>query len=476
LRFGRYLAKSILNYCLTMFRQFERRRPGRGVVKPWIERYKRESSKGAKVLRENSATAPSSLDRHPGRRLLAGWIRLVRRSAIAVLALALLLTAGAAQFTITHIGINTNTTDMLSEELPFRRYDRALNKAFPQLWDTLIVVVEAATPDLADSGAQRLAAALAARPELFGEVFYPDGEPFFRRNGLLYLEPAELAAFGDRLAEVQPLLAALAADPSLRGLAGVLRQALDQDDLDAPAAFGRALDSFSETAEALAAERKGGAPARPLAWQALLSGEVPAPADRRRFITVRPVLDFTSLEPAAKAISGLRAQAAALGLTAEHGLRVRLTGDAVMFQDELHSLRDGMGLVGLISAALVAGLLVIGLRSLRLVAATLVTLIAGLIWTAGFAALAIGELNLISVAFAVLFIGLSVDFGIHFCLRYREAVEARASVDPESAGAGPALGEEDALAEAARGVGGALTLCAVAAAIGFFSLDRKSVV
>jgi len=386
-----------------------------------------------------------------------------------VLALALLLTVGAAQFTITHIGINTNTTDMLSEELPFRRYDRALNKAFPQLWDTLIVVVEAATPDLADSGAQRLAAALAARPELFGEVFYPDGEPFFRHNGLLYLEPDELAALGDRLAEVQPLLAALAADPSLRGLAGVLRQALDQGDLDAVAALGPALDSFSETAEALAAERKGGTPARPLAWQALLSGEVPEPADKRRFITVRPVLDFTSLEPAAKAISGLRAQAAALGLTVEHGLRVRLTGDAVMFQDELHSLRDGMGLVGLISAALVAGLLVIGLRSLRLVAATLITLIAGLIWTAGFATLAIGELNLISVAFAVLFIGLSVDFGIHFCLRYREAVEARASVDPESAGAGPATGDGDALAEAARGVGGALTLCAVAAAIGFFS-------
>ena len=147
-----------------MFRPFERRLPRRGVVKPWIERYKRESSKGAKVLRENSATAPSPLDRHLGRRLLAGWIRLVRRSAIAVLALALLLTAGAAQVTITHIGINTNTTDMLSEALPFRRYDRALNKAFPQLWDTLIVVVEAATPDLAEGGARRLAAALAARP------------------------------------------------------------------------------------------------------------------------------------------------------------------------------------------------------------------------------------------------------------------------------------------------------------------------
>ena len=389
-------------------------------------------------------------------------------SARVVLALALLLTAGAAQLTITRIGINTNTTDMLSEELPFRRYDRALSQAFPQFSDNLIVVVEAATPDLADDGARRLAAALAARPALFEEVFYPDGAPFFRRNGLLYLEPGELAALGDRLAEVQPLLAALAVDPSLRGLAGVLRQALDEGGPEAAAALGRALDHFSETAEALATQRSGGAPAWPLSWQALLSGEAPEPADKRRFITVRPVLDFASLEPAAAAISAVRALADELGLTADRGLRVRLTGSAVMFQDELHSLRDGMGLVGLISAVLVVGLLVLGLRSLRLVAATLVTLIAGLIWTAGFATLAIGELNLISVAFAVLFIGLSVDFGIHFCLRYREAVEGGAG---GGAGGGPGgdTTPEAALVEAARGVGGALTLCAVAAAIGFFS-------
>ncbi len=411
-------------------------------------------------MREKPATLPSSPDRHPGRRLLAGWVRLVQRAPRAVLALALLLTLGAAQLTITRIGINTNTTDMLSEELPFRRYDRALSEAFPQFSDNLIVVVEAATPDLADDGARRLAAALAGRPKEFDEVFYPEGEAFFRRNGLLYLEFDALVALSDRLAEVQPLLAALAADPSLRGLAEVLRQALDEGGPKDAAAFGRALAGFSETAEALAAERSGGATAWPLSWQSLLSGEAVTPAGKRRFIIVRPVLDFTSLEPAASAISGLRTLAAELGLSEARGLRVRLTGEAVMFQDELHSLRDGMGLAGLISAVLVLGLLVLGLRSARLVAATLMTLIAGLIWTAGFATLAIGELNLISVAFAVLFIGLSVDFGIHFALRYREAVEAG-----ETGAAEPG----DALGAAARGVGGALTLCAVAAAIGFFS-------
>ena len=71
-----------------------------------------------------------------------------------------------------------------------------------------------------------------------------------------------------------------------------------------------------------------------------------------------------------------------------------------------------------VSLFLVVVLLLIGYRSLRLAAAALVTLLMGLIWTAAFAILALGALNLISVAFAVLFIGLSVDFGIHYGLRY----------------------------------------------------------
>ena len=94
----------------------------------------------------------------------------------------------------------------------------------------------------------------------------------------------------------------------------------------------------------------------------------------------------------------------------------------------------------------------------RLVAATLATLVMGLIWTAAFAIMALGTLNLISVAFAVLFIGLSVDFGIHYGLRYQETMDE---------------GEDHAraLGEAAKRTGGALTLCAVSAAIG---LSRTS--
>jgi hypothetical protein len=109
-----------------------------------------------------------------------------------------------------------------------------------------------------------------------------------------------------------------------------------------------------------------------------------------------------------------------------------------------------------VATAGVALLLVVGLGSVRLILATLATLLAGLVITAGLATLMIGQLNLISVTFAVLFVGLGVDFGIHLCLRYREEMQRR-------------YGHEDALGRAVRAVGGPLSLGAICAGLGFIA-------
>ena len=251
----------------------------------------------------------------------------------------------------------------------------------------------------------------------------------------------------------QALLAALAEDPSLRGLMDVLGLAVDDvlKGNDVPGDLG---DVFHRVA-AVAKDRAAGGRME-LSWQELLSGEESKPADLRRFIQVKPIVDWSSLSPASKAMTAIRRMAKELGLDPANGVRVRLTGGAALSTEELSSVFKGAKKALLISLVLVAFLLLYGLRSLRLVIAALATLVMGLIWTAGFAALAIGHLNLISVAFAVLFIGLGVDFGIHFTLRYREEVSRGAAHD-------------EALRRTSAGVGGALALCAVAAAIGFFA-------
>ena len=386
------------------------------------------------------------------RALLTAWVDLVRRRAALVLALSLALAAASGWYAATHTAIDTNTSDMLSPDLPFQRDADHMSKAFPQLEDLIVVVVDGATADQADAAATRLAAALRGRTDVVRSVFYAEGDPFFRRNGLLYLEPDELTNLTDRLAGAQAFLGKLWHDPSLRGLFDVLGLALDNiDRAKPPAEFATVIDAIARATEDAVAGRPG-----VLSWSELLASKPAGRDERRRLVLVQPKFDYASLQPAGKAIDAIRKTATSLGLTAANGVTVRLTGSPPLAEEELDTVLQGMGFATALSMALVLGLLFWGLKSTRMALGNLVTLVIGLAWTGGFAALAVGRLNLLSIAFAVLFIGLSVDFGIHFALRVREAMDRGDALAP-------------AMRWAVETAGGPITLCAVAAAISFYS-------
>lgn len=371
-----------------------------------------------------------------------------------VVLLSLLFSAATLYYLAENIQINTSTTDMLSAELPFRQKDREMSAAFPEDSDNILVVIDGQTADLADDAALLFSARLKQKPELFGRIFDPAGEEFFRKNGLLYLDVDELADLTDQLAEAQPFLAALWREPNLQGFFRMLGLAIEETaKVDGAAAFdlARILNAISDVAEAQSQNKF-----HDLSWRKMMNGGEEEASDRRRFLLIQPALNYGSLQPASDAIDGLREIAADLGFDGLSGVRVRLTGSAALSQEELQSVEQGMGMAGVISLTLVLLLLLVGMRSVKLTAAILMTLIMGLIWTAGFAIFALGALNLISVAFAVLFIGLSVDFGIHYGLRYQEGIFNH-------------LAHGEALDQASRGVGGALTLCAISAAIAFYA-------
>ncbi|MEK9753482.1 MAG: MMPL family transporter [Rhodospirillaceae bacterium] len=388
---------------------------------------------------------------------LSRWVAGAARHARVVVVLSLVVTVAAAVHFVEVIRINTSTTDMLARDVPFRQYAREIDEAFPQLQETLVVVIEGASADLADDAAFRLGAGLRARPKLFADVFDLKGDPFFRANGLLYLDVDEIYALSDRLAAAQPFLGTLWQDRTLAGLFKMMGLAADEAAKPGGTQALPVADVFAAVAAVAEAQKAGRFDV--LSWSQLLDGKAGKPApvsDRRRFLVVKPRLDFGSLQPAEDAIDAIRDLAREMDIDAAHGLRLRLTGSAAMEQEELASVEKGMRLAAALSLVLVLGILLAGLGSFRLVAATIATLIMGLVWTASLALLSVGSLNLISVAFAVLFIGLSVDFGIHFGLRYRE--NRAGGVD-----------DDKALAAAAEGVGGPLTLCAFSAAISFFA-------
>lgn len=385
-------------------------------------------------------------------RMMQGWVDRVRRLAWAVLTAVLLATAGLGWYAAGNLGMNTDTTNMLDERLPFRQGNAAIERAFPSNGDIILVLVEADGADLAADSARRLAEALRRDGRTVRSVSYPAADPFFRRNGLLFLSQDELTGMVDAISGSQAMLARLAADPSLRGLGDVLGLAVDN--------LGQAGGAEGDLAGALnrmaaVAERQARGEPASLAWRELMAGRPATPEDRRQLVLVYPRLDFGSMTPAGETMKEIRRTAADLKLP-EAGVSVRLTGGAAMTAEEMASVEVGIGWIGLLSSLAVALLLWLCFHSVRLAAYVFAAMVAGLVWTFAFAAVAVGHLNLLSVAFAVLFVGLSVDFGIHFGVRYREQM-------------GLGIGHAAALREAAARVGGAMALAALTAAIGFLS-------
>jgi len=388
----------------------------------------------------------------PLSRLLSWWVSAACSKSHWILIIAILLSAGAFQYTTHHLGFNTNTNDMLAADLPFRQSYQRFEQGFPQYSHNILVVIDADLPERARHAARQLAAQLEKQTSLFSSVYLPRANAFMQRHALLYQSMDKLEQTSSNLATMQPFLGRLTADLSLRGLFLLLTDVLDGDDTPDSVDITSVISPVTATISAVIKHQHA-----PLSWQELMQGESTEDASKQRqqFILLQPRMDFSTFLAAKPAMQAIRNAAAALQLDAGHGIRVRLTGSAALSYDELVSVSTGAGTAALLALLLVGVLLTIGLGSFRFVIATLLCLMSGLILTAAFAALTIGHLNLISVAFAVLYIGLGVDYAIHLCLRCREL---------EKTGQTTA----SALWQAAHDVGTSLILCAVTTAVGFY--------
>ena len=110
-------------------------------------------------------------------RLIIAWVSAVERHAAMVVAATILVTATLFYYTATNLTVNTDTTEMISNELPFRRVYKDYKRLFPQYVDNLLVVIEAAVPEIAESTAATLAERMESNTELFNYVFAPASEP-----------------------------------------------------------------------------------------------------------------------------------------------------------------------------------------------------------------------------------------------------------------------------------------------------------
>jgi hopanoid biosynthesis associated RND transporter like protein HpnN len=373
----------------------------------------------------------------------------IRHSLIVLLG-ALALAAAAIVYMAGNFAMTAETSQLISPKLDWRKRGIEFDKAFPQLQNLTMIVVDGVTPELADDGARRLVAALRQQPDLFHNVRQPDGGRFFERNGLLLLPTDEVTSATDALIKVQPLLSALAADPSLVGVMKMLNVVLTGvRDGDAK------LQDIEPQLTPLAATFEKALAGQPafFSWRTLVTDKATAQRDKRRLILVQPEMDYSQLRPGQRASDAIRALARSLNLDPAHGVTVRLTGQVPLADEEFGSLADDAGLITAAMAAALLGILWLAVRSTRITIAILATTLIGLVLTAAIGLLAVGRFNLISVAFIPLFVGLGVDFSIQFSVRCLAERLVRPSLEAALVMTGTAIGKALALSAAAIGVG-----------------------
>ncbi|MDE1907313.1 MAG: MMPL family transporter, partial [Rhodospirillales bacterium] len=195
----------------------------------------------------------------------------------------------------------------------------------------------------------------------------------------------------------------------------------------------------------------------PLSWQSLITSGPTSQGDME-FVLAHPRINQGTLQPGGDATAALVRIAASLPDVQAKRVTVHYTGQIPLSDEQFASLTQGLVLGGVISLVLIALWLYLALRSWRLIVPILLTLVMGLVMTMTYAAIAVRVINLISVAFAILFIGLAVDFAIQYCVRLRAVRHAV-----------PELGS--ALTETARQAGGQIALAATATACGFFAFS-----
>jgi uncharacterized protein len=377
-------------------------------------------------------------------------VRTCTRFATLTLLLGLVLAVVSGYYTADHFAINTDINTLISSKLDWRQRDQQFDSAFERD-NTILAVVDAPTPELTSQAAAALEQKLKGDKTNFVSMEPLGSGEFFEKNGLLFLPVPEVGQLTGQLESAAPLIEIMAGDPSIRGLTGALETGLagvkrGEVKLDSTA---RPFNMIAQTVEDIL--NKGTAN---FSWRELTSDKPLTDSDKRAFIEFRPVLDFNALEPGKDATDAIRAAAADLDFAGKYQARVRLTGPVPIANEEYATVQDGAIVNGIGTVVVVLFILWLALHSGKIILAVFVNLFIGLSITTAAGLAMVSSFNLLSIAFAVLFVGIGVDFGIQFSVRYRSERFKNDNL-------------AEALEEAARRAAVPLSLAAMATAAGF---------
>ena len=131
--------------------------------------------------------------------MLKAWLQnavsLSVQRPLAIGAAAIALVVLSLVYAATHFDMTTDTGELISREADWRQTEEQVSAAFPRTNDSIAVVIDGRTPELAELSAAKLAAALAGDRANFVRVRRPGSGEFYERSGLLFQQHTRFAVW-----------------------------------------------------------------------------------------------------------------------------------------------------------------------------------------------------------------------------------------------------------------------------------------
>ncbi len=352
--------------------------------------------------------------------------------------ISILLAFGSLWATKNLLKFKTGRDDLISQDLEYNQLYKKYRNAFSD-YDGMIAVIEGPTPEIMASFVEAFASRLYKRPSLFSNIFYKVDITYFKDKGLLYLSKTDLNDLIANVLERQDFLEEFNESPGLNNLLALINRQIssgmvdnmlsglveneeeskkdDQNDLN----FLTKL--LQQIVDHLKNEGKYRSP-----WNFLpdkdsetlrKNGYLTSNDGSMLFLLINPNEtkgDFTGAKRSIDAIRSIIAE-----LTPQFkDIKVGLTGAEVVAADEMAATLKDVSIASQIAFAGVALLFIAAFKSVIKPLLAVFCLLIALCWTLGYASITVGSLNILSVVFTTILIGLGIDFGIHLLERYRE--------------------------------------------------------
>lgn len=400
-------------------------------------------------MRPGSAD-PSALPFIP--RLLQRTTSLCSRHPWGTLGLALLATILSLGVSARFLTFKTSRSDLIDPQAEFQQRWLRYTERFGDAADA-VIVVEGRSADDIRAAIDELGSALEAQPDLFDRVFYRIDLEHLRPKALQYLSPQELEQGLSRLEAYAPILDGhwerAGLESYCRRLAGRVRAGAAGrtgpdfgDDLQRARDLCRSLDAFITDPQQFANP-----------WPPVLTPATSDPglSQPRYLLNDDGTMGFVLAAPrdASRDFSGTSTSIDRLrdlirAAASRHPrITIGLTGIPVLEADEMRRSQSDMSAATVISLLGVSALMLVFFRGVKHPLLAVAVLAVGIAWALGFTTLAVGHLNILSLSFATILIGLGIDYAICYLSRYlhlrQEGVELRPALVRSSSEVGTGI-------------------------------------